>query len=48
MYVIAPKQSLGISRTESNPEIIEKIYKQGESDLRIHLDKLKDFIANKS
>lgn len=48
VYVIAPNQSLGIGRTESNPEIIEKIYKQGESDLRIHLDKLKDFIANKS
>lgn len=48
VYVIAPKQSLGINRTESNPEIIEKIYKQGKSDLRIHLDKLKDFIANKS
>lgn len=24
VYVIAPNQSLGIGRTESNPEIIEK------------------------
>lgn len=46
VYVIAPNQSLGIGRTESNPEIIEKIYKQGESDLRKHLDKLRKFIEN--
>lgn len=46
VYVIAPNQSLGIGRTESNPEIIEKIYKQGESDLRKHLDKLIKFIEN--
>ena len=46
VYVIAPNQSLGIGRTESNPEIIEKIYKQGESDLRKHLDKLRKFIED--
>ena len=46
VYVIAPNQSLGIGRTESNPEIIEKIYKQGESDLRKRLDKLRKFIEN--
>lgn len=45
-YVIAPEQSLGIGRTESNPNVISKIYKQGESDLRKHLDKLKEFISN--
>lgn len=45
-YVIAPDQSLGIGRTESNPNVISKIYKQGESDLRKHLDKLKEFISN--
>lgn len=44
VYVIAPKQSLDISRTESNPDIISKIYKQGEADLKNQIDKLKEFI----
>lgn len=45
VYVIAPEQSLGISRTESNPEIIGRIYRQGESDLKKHIEELKKFIA---
>lgn len=46
VYVIAPKESLGISRTESKPELLDKIYRMGEKDLRNQLDLLKSFIQN--
>ena len=44
VYVIAPKESLGVSRTESKPEILDKIYRMGENDLKAQLDSLEKFI----
>ncbi len=45
VYIIAPEKSLGISRTESDPDIISKIYRQGEADLKKNIDKLRKFIS---
>ena len=48
VYVIAPEKSLGIGRTESNPDILDRIYRTGENDLRNQLVTIKEFISSKS
>lgn len=45
VYVIAPKESLNVSRTESRPEIIDRIYRLGECDTREQLEELKEFLG---
>lgn len=46
IFVIAPKASLGIKRTERNPEEIKRIYNMGVSDYDEIREKLINFINN--
>ena len=45
-YVIRPSESLGISRTEKDPEKLEEVYQKGRAEALKHLEELKRFITS--
>ena len=44
-FVICPEVSLGISRTEKNPEELERVYQLGRAEMQKKLEELKDFLG---
>ena len=47
VFVICPDQPLGISRTESNPDELQRVYDQGRRIARELLPKIKEFLEKK-
>lgn len=47
VYVLCPESSLGISHTEKDPEVLQRVYDEGRRIASLHLDKIKDFINSK-
>lgn len=45
-YVIRPPQSLGIKRTEDNPDELERVYQIGRAEAERCLDNVKKFLEN--
>ena len=43
-FVICPTESLGISRTESNPDELQRVYDLGRLAAQENLSKIKDFL----
>lgn len=43
-FVICPKESLGISRTEKNPDELQRVYDSGRAEMLKNLDQLKAFL----
>jgi len=46
-FVIRPPKALGISRTEHNPDELERVYQTGRNEAKIALPALKHFLAAK-
>jgi predicted patatin/cPLA2 family phospholipase len=44
VFVICPDQSLGISRTEKNPDELQRVYEQGRQAAQKVLQELKKFL----
>ena len=42
--VIRPQKSLGIARTEKNPEILERVYQEGRKEAEKRLSEIKQFL----
>lgn len=45
-FVISPKESLGIRRTENNPMELERVYQLGRAEAKEKLDDVKNFLGN--
>ena len=45
IFVVRPPESLGISRTESNPEELERVYQIGRAEALKHLAEIKEFLG---
>ena len=43
-YIIRPSESLGIKRTENNPDELERVYREGRSEALSQLSRIKDFL----
>ena len=43
-FVISPEESLGISRTENNPEELERVYQIGRKVAKKHVKEIMDFL----
>ena len=43
--VIRPAQALGISRTEKNPDELERVYQLGRAEAAARLDEIRDYLA---
>ena len=44
-FVICPETSLGISRTEKDPDELQRVYDLGRAEMLKRLDELKAFLA---
>lgn len=44
VFVICPKESLGISRTENNPDELQRVYDEGRRIALEHLPEIKEFL----
>ena len=44
IFVVRPPESLGISRTESNPDELERVYQIGRAEALKHLEDIKKFL----
>ncbi len=44
LFVIRPSEALGIGRTESDPDKLEKVYQMGRREALKRLDEIKDFL----
>ena len=44
-FVIRPEKSLGISRTEKNPEELKRVYEEGRSVMLKRLPELREFLS---
>ncbi len=44
LFVICPQQSLGISRTENNPDELQRVYDEGRRIAKEKLESLKEFL----
>ena len=44
--VIRPPKSLGISRTENNPDELERVYQMGRREAERMLPKIREFLAS--
>ena len=44
VFVICPKQSLGISRTENNPDELQRVYDEGRRTALELLPEIKEFL----
>ena len=45
LFVIRPPESLGISRTENNPDELERVYQMGRSEAHKRLAALKEYLG---
>lgn len=45
-FVISPKESLGIRRTENNPMELERVYQLGRAEAKEKLEDVKNFLGN--
>ena len=45
VLVICPEKPLGISRTEKNPDELERVYQEGRRTGELWLDKVKKFLS---
>ena len=45
VYVIAPKTSLNIKRTENDPDELERVYQIGRKEASEKIDKIKRFLG---
>ena len=45
VFVIRPKESLGISRLEKDPEELERVYQLGRKEAEKHLESVKKFLS---
>ncbi|MBR5066984.1 MAG: patatin family protein, partial [Lachnospiraceae bacterium] len=45
LFVIRPPESLGIKRTENNPDELERVYQMGRSEAHKRLAALKEYLG---
>ena len=45
VFVICPEKSLGISRTEKNPDELQRVYDEGKRIAEEQLEKVKSFLT---
>ena len=46
VYVIRPSESMGIGRTEKNPDELERVYQMGRAEAKKRLNEVKSFITS--
>ena len=48
IFVIRPPQALGIQRTETRPEELERVYQTGRREAEARLQAMKDYLAGQA